>query len=126
MKIKLELEKEDMEFLSDMLDSVALSDEDQKIKAEAIKKELKKILNDSILQDVKNALGKFQNIEPNLIKESHSLKFDLGIGDSRKKELAVPFTLIANKYKEGATVDRKECVNLDKVSECVTLIKSKV
>lgn len=126
MKIQIELEKELAEYLSSFLKSSAIDNSTDTEKLNRIKQKIDKALDDSISEDVINALGKFQNIDPALIKKHHTLAGDLGIGDNKKLSLAVPLTLIADKYKDGAKVLRSECSKLSKVSDCIKLVNKKI
>ncbi|MDN5213259.1 hypothetical protein QQ020_14415 [Fulvivirgaceae bacterium BMA12] len=129
MKLEIKLKRNELELLVSIaekfISNPQTASSEAKV-AKSAKTTIEKVLDESIDLEVLGILSRFSGVAVEDIKKSHTLKFGLGIGDSRKLDLAVPFTRLASKYKSGAKINRSECSDLIKVSDCISLIKSKI
>ncbi|TYP99231.1 hypothetical protein C7447_102553 [Tenacibaculum adriaticum] len=100
----------DLDLLNDLVQLVVLKDDPEKY----------------IKRKVFEALSDLSGFNINVINESQKLKFDLGLTNYHKKSLKIYFQRIVKDLNSTKIISVTECEKLEKVSDCLKLVKSKL
>jgi hypothetical protein len=60
--------------------------------------------------------------DPDPLKDSHSLRWDLGMAEYQRKALQAPFNRVAQRYEPDAYVAVGACADLTTVAAAISLV----
>ena len=83
-------------------------------------------IDEYIKRKVYEALSDLSGFDIDKIKDSQKLKIDLGLSSYHKKALKGYFMKILSDLSSEKIITVKECEDLEKVSDCIKLLKSKI
>jgi PIN domain nuclease of toxin-antitoxin system len=78
-----------------------------------------------ISDEVKRVLSLVSGVPVNLIENQSKLTGNLHLNNLQIRALAVPFTDVVRKFKQGSFVTPNECEQCETVGDCIDLIFSK-
>lgn len=76
----------------------------------------------ALVDDVREALLFISPYDPDPLKDSHSLRWDLGMAEYQRKALQVPFNRIAQRYNADAYIAVGACADLKTVAAAISLV----